>query len=160
MASWIVFEPPQNRRATAEDPAFVRDGFSWLAFLFPPLWLIWHRLWIEAIAVFAVLLTAAALERVEGLGLAASLATPLVSIFIGLEGNSMRIAAFRRRGWRFWGVVDADSEYDAEARYAAEVELDDEQVTGTQRIGPSLNPAGAGTTGAHAPVELLLNLGH
>jgi hypothetical protein len=158
MASWVVFEPPQAGRATEEDPAFVRDGFSWLAFLFPPLWLIWNRLWIEAVAVFAVLLTSTALERVEGLGLAALLAVLLVSIFIGLEGNGMRIAAFRRRGWHFWGVVDADSEYDAESRYAAEAELDDERVPDRQRIVPSLNPAGAGTA-PDAPVGLLLNPG-
>jgi hypothetical protein len=158
MASWIVFEPPQTGRATDGDPAFVRDGFSWPALLFSPLWLLWHRLWIEAIAVFAVLLTATALERIEGLGLAGSLAVLLVSIFVGLEGNGMRIAAFRRRDWRFWGVVDADSEYAAETRYAAEAEPDDEHVTDRQRIVPSLNPAGAGTA-ADAQVGLLLNPG-
>ena len=158
MASWIVFQPPQTGGASEQDPAFVRDGFSWLAFLFPPLWLIWHRLWIEAVAAFAVLLAATALERVEGLGLAASLAGLLVAIFIGLEGNGLRIVAFRRRGWRFWGVVDAGTEYDAEMRYAAEAEPDDYRVAERQRIAPSLNPAGAGAA-PNAPIELILNPG-
>ncbi|MDW6024508.1 DUF2628 domain-containing protein [Mesorhizobium sp. BAC0120] len=156
MASWVVFQPPQTGRATEQDPVFVRDGFSWLAFLFSPLWLLWHRLWVEAVAVFAALLAASALERVQGLGLAASLAGVLIAIFIGLEGNGMRIAAFRRRGWRFWGAVDADSELDAEARYAAEAEPDD--AAERQPIAPSINPARAGTAPG-APVELLLNPG-
>ena len=48
MASWIVMQPPDRTRDA--DLAFVRDGFSVFAFLVPPLWLLWHRLWIEAVA--------------------------------------------------------------------------------------------------------------
>ena len=41
MASWIVMEPAGSGRAgNATDAAFVRDGFSFLAFLVPPLWLL------------------------------------------------------------------------------------------------------------------------
>ena len=55
MASWIVMQPPAARARGGADATFVRDGFSLLAFLVPPLWLLWHRLWIEAVLAFAVL---------------------------------------------------------------------------------------------------------
>ena len=45
----------------AADAAFIRDGFSFLAFLLPPLWLLWHRLWIEAALALAALVLAAGL---------------------------------------------------------------------------------------------------
>ena len=36
---------------------FVRDGFHFWAFLFGPLWLLWHRLWVM-LAVYAVIVVA------------------------------------------------------------------------------------------------------
>src|SRR6188474_1545756 len=111
MASWIVMQSPDRTRDA--DLAFVRDGFSFLAFLVPPLWLLWHRLWIEALLAFAVLILGAGLERLTGFAAAVPL---LVSIFVGLEGNGLRVAALRRRGWRDWGVVDAEHLDDAETR--------------------------------------------
>ena len=48
MAIYVVMEPPAARPNEASDGAvFMRDGFSLLALLVPPLWLLWHRLWIE-----------------------------------------------------------------------------------------------------------------
>ena len=55
MASYVVMEPPgASRNDAAAGAVLVRDGFSFLAFLLPPLWLLWHRLWIEAALVFAL----------------------------------------------------------------------------------------------------------
>jgi glutamine amidotransferase len=56
MASHVVMLPaagsPQNR---ADEAVLVRDGFSWPAFLVPPLWLLWHRLWAEGIIAILVM---------------------------------------------------------------------------------------------------------
>src|SRR3954468_5312560 len=105
MASWVVLEaPPGVSVDKGEELAFLRDGFSFLAFLFPPLWLLWHRLWMETAVCFAILLGAAGLERVAGLAISAPLSL-LVSIFVGLEGNGLRIAGWQRRGWLLAGVV-------------------------------------------------------
>jgi hypothetical protein len=85
-----------------------------------------------------------------------SLLTLLVSIFIGLEGNAMRIAARQRRGWGIAALIEAGSEDDAETRYAAGDELDEERPADRQPIVPSLTPAG---TPPAAQVGLLLNPG-
>src|SRR5262249_62058490 len=45
-------QPPLRAAGTAADPdrfVFVRDGFSWWAFLLTPLWMLWHRLWLALI---------------------------------------------------------------------------------------------------------------
>ena len=70
----------------------------------PPLWLLWHRLWIEALLAFAASIALATLGEQAGLGLPASALSLLVSLYVGLEGQALRAAALRRRGWREWGV--------------------------------------------------------
>ena len=110
---------PPVARAKRDRGRSCATAFRFSPSCVPPLWLLWHRLWIEAALAFAVLMLGAA-----GSGETADSASPpalslLVSIFVGLEGTALRIAALRRRGWRDWGVVDADTLDDAETRYAA-----------------------------------------
>ena len=159
MASWIVMQPTGGGRAAdAADPVFIRDGFSFPAFLVPPLWLLWHRLWIEALLAFAALVLAAVIGRATDVAIAATLISLLVSILVGLEGNGLRIAGLVRRGWRDWGVVEAGNLYDAETGYAAAISSDDDSFAGQAPMQPSVN-AGPSSPVAGTPVGLLLNPG-
>jgi len=122
VASYIVMEPPQA--AAPGEARIVHDGFTLLAFLFAPFWLAWHRLWIEAAVVFALQLLIGALGEAYGQLLPASLLSLLVSLYVGLEASALRVAGLRRRDFTEWGVVDAGSYADAEARYAAALEAE------------------------------------
>lgn len=117
MAVYVAMEPP-GRSTDAEATVFLRDGFAWLAFLFPPLWLLWHGLWIEAVLAFVAFGLLSALGEPFGFVAVAAALTLLLMLFIGLEGQALRIAALARRGWKQWGVVVADGVEDADARYA------------------------------------------
>jgi hypothetical protein len=118
MAAYVIMEPqPEARRAN--DAVFIRDGFAFFAFLLPFLWLLWHRLWIEAALALGAALLIGALAEAGGYGFYASLLSLLVSIYVGLEGAALRINALRRRGWRDAAVIEADSAADAEIRYYA-----------------------------------------
>ena len=49
MSIYTVHEPPRGGSNPRRDPerfVFVRDGFSFWAFLLAPLWLLRHRLWL------------------------------------------------------------------------------------------------------------------
>jgi hypothetical protein len=120
MASYVVMEPPEGRRA-AEDAVLVRDGFHLLAFIIPFLWLFFHRLWLEGLAVLLAAILIGAASSTLFANNAGAVLSILVSIFVALEGSAMRLAALRRRGWREWGVVEADNPADAETRYLAEI---------------------------------------
>ena len=133
MASYVVMEPP-GRGYNTGATTFVRDGFSWFAFLLPVVWLLWHRLWIEAALAFVAIGLLAGLGEVLGLGLAGSLLSFLIMLYVGLEGQALRIAALGRRGWRQAGVVIADNLDDADARYATEAEAVPETRTPEPRI--------------------------
>jgi hypothetical protein len=126
MAIFVVMEPPgTSRNDAASGAVLVRDAFSFLGFLLPPLWLLWHRLWIEAALVFALGVGVAALGEIAGLGFAGAALSLLAPIYVGLEGAGLRVNALRRRGWREWGVIEASDKAEAEIRYAAEVGADE-----------------------------------
>jgi len=135
MATYVVMEPP-GRSEKVDTTAFIRDGFTWLGLLVPPLWLAWHRLWIEAGLAFVVMGALSMAGQNLGLGLASSLLSTLVSFYVGLEGQGLRIAALRRRGWHEWGVVQAGRLDDADIRYALEVEAHGDDTTPAPRIVP------------------------
>lgn len=135
MATYVVMEPP-GRSEKVETTAFIRDGFTWLGLLVPPLWLAWHRLWIEAGLAFVVMGLLSMAGQNLGLGLASSLLSLLVSFYVGLEGQGLRIAALRRRGWHEWGVVQGGRLDDADIRYALEVEAHVEETMPPPRIVP------------------------
>jgi Protein of unknown function (DUF2628) len=158
MASYVVMEPERHGgEADAESILLIRDGFSLIAFFLPVLWLLWHRLWIEAAFAFAVTVGLAALANVSGFGFAAPMLSLLVSLYAGLEGAALRIASQRRRGWRELGVIEADSHYDAETRYVIEtgVGLDKEP----RPVVTASVQAGARKGSSDPGLGLLLNPG-
>lgn len=118
MAIHVVMEPPASAgKDASENAVFIRDGFYFFGFIMPVLWLLWHRLWLEAVVTFAATLGLAAVSEWAGLTFAAPLLPLLISLYVGLEGGALRIARLRRAGWREWGTIEADSTEDAEARY-------------------------------------------
>ncbi|MCO5064174.1 MAG: DUF2628 domain-containing protein [Rhizobiaceae bacterium] len=115
MASFVVMEPPAGRNA---ETVLVKDGFSVFGFLVPPLWLAWHRLWLEALAVALML---AALERfaaMGGYGVFAALLSFAICVLVGLEGARLRIAALERKNWHQAAHIEARDSDEAEARFA------------------------------------------
>jgi len=121
MSIYTVHQPPLDSGAAAAEPyrfVFVRDGFSWWAFLLTPFWMLRHRLWL-ALAIY--LLVCAALEAgLRALGasvLTLILASLLISLLAGLEAGTLRRFKLARRRWRNIGVVTGDDVEDAERRF-------------------------------------------
>lgn len=121
MASYVVLES-EDTSGRGDEVVFVRDGFSFLAFIVPFFWFLWHRMWFEALAALVLSVTLGALAVQPGAYSAmAPLLSLLLGLLIGLEARALRVAALRRRGWHEWGLVEADSIEEAEARFATEV---------------------------------------
>lgn len=149
MASFVVMESPDRA-----DAAYVRDGFHFFAFLLPPVWLAWHRLWIEAALTLAVMLGLGAVGTLFGLEAATPLLSLLVSIYVGLEAPALRLAALRRRGWHEVGVVDARSRDEAEIRH---LYADDTQPAAPVMEAPRPAAGGAPARSMPAPALGLLS---
>jgi hypothetical protein len=121
MAIYTVHEPPLKRYETTADPErfkFVRDGFSFWAFLLAPLWMLRHRMWL-ALLGYIILVAALefALNRVGASGAARVGIALLVSILIGVEAATLRRFTLRRRKWTTVGLVAGDDLEAAERRF-------------------------------------------
>jgi hypothetical protein len=121
MAVYSVLEPsPRSggRDTGAERFVFVRDGFSWAAFFFGALWMLWHRLWLVLLGYLVLVGALEFLLRPIGASMAARVFIGfLIALLVGLEAASLRRWTLIRRGWRDWGIVVADDLEGAERRF-------------------------------------------
>ena len=119
MSVYTVHEPPQRFVAAPEVErfAFVRDGFSFWAFLFAPLWMVRHRLWLALIVYLLVVFALGAATRVLGAGDWMAAVSLLVSLLVGFEASTLRRYGLARRQWKTVGVVVGDDVEAAERRF-------------------------------------------
>ena len=92
MARFVILrwaqDAPPGRRSVVD---VVRDGWTWLGFLFPLFWLLWHRLWFAAVMVFAIAVAIALLTQSPVWAAIVLPANLLLGLFVGLEGQGWRI---------------------------------------------------------------------
>ena len=149
MSVYTVHGPPKptlDPLSFAERFVFVRDGFSWWAFLLAPLWMLVHRMWI-VLACYVVLsaVIEAALVSFGGSRTAISIVGLMISLLIGFEASTLRRFALARRGWKNIGIISGEDLEDAERRFFDVWLNDTPSPSGT----PSAAPASGGS--AHLP---------
>ncbi|MBE7183990.1 MAG: DUF2628 domain-containing protein [Methylobacterium mesophilicum] len=115
MASFVAMEPPEG--VDRDRTVFVRDRFTFWAFLLPFVWLLFNRMPFMAVVSFLLVLGLFVLIALPGFGTAGVFILLLVLFWFGLEAPMLKIRSLRGRGWREGGAVDARSFRDAELRY-------------------------------------------
>jgi len=144
MRVYSVHEPPvrgADPLPDAERFIFVRDGFYFGAFLFAPLWMMWHRMWLvlAGYLIGSAVLDTALVVAGASPG-AVTLVALLISLLVGLEASTLRRFSLRRRDWSNVAVISGDDLEDAERRFfeAWVHELP------SQRVVPPAMPPGSG----------------
>jgi hypothetical protein len=121
MSIYTVHEPPLRAGTAApelERYVFVRDGFSFWALLFGPLWMLRHRMWLVFVLYLVVSFVLEGLVAVAGASDAVIAAIGLlISLWVGLEAATLRRFTLRRRGWRDVGVISGEDREAAERRF-------------------------------------------
>ena len=112
MTSYLVYSPPGEKPL---DIRFIADRFSWLAFIFPAVWLLFKRQWLAGIAIIAVQAAIAA-TTTEPHHLAAGLLAELaLRLLIALEGPRFVASRLEAAGWTLQAVIPAPDLATAEA---------------------------------------------
>lgn len=146
MATYTVHEPPvsdSDRVDRAVELAFVKDGFSWLTALFPPIGFLANGLWLMALAYLA------------GVGLLSYVLTELkvdsgwigliifmIDIYLGFEMSTLKRWMLDQKGWQMLGVVNGRSIVECERRFF-ESWLPDQPVIQSDSPNGSGKPSGA-----------------
>ena len=123
MPVYSVFEPPERNNDVADHAerfAFVRDGFAVAAFVFGPIWMLWHRLWLVLLGYVGAVAALAIGMHLNGFHAGVKIwAWLLFALLVGLEASSLQRWTLMRRGWKDLGIVVADDLQAAERRFFA-----------------------------------------
>ena len=115
MKLYTAHRPPHTSRDRA---VFVKEGFSWPAFLLPLIWLLYQRLWLAfALYVLAVAAISAAASAADLPGGPLAALVLALNLILGFEANDMKRSALLRRGYREEGPLLGENLLHAETRY-------------------------------------------
>ena len=121
MSIYTVYEPPLKAHESAPNPerfVFVRDGFSFWAFLLAPWWMLRHRLWLALTGYVILAIALSVALRFVGASTTVTLiAGVLFSLLVGFEAATLRRFKLSRRGWKNVGIVVGDDLESAERRF-------------------------------------------
>ena len=121
MVTYTVHEPPApaaDRVDRSDGLEFVKDGFSWLTALFPPLGFIAERLWIPLVVyLIAVSAFVAALTKLGVFPAWTSLVVSALNLYLGFELSSLKRWSLDQQGWATLGAVTGHNLADCERRF-------------------------------------------
>lgn len=106
---------PEER---AEQVVFVREGFTWLGFLFPLPWLLFNRLWLPTLMALGFMALLALTAKEFSLPQASvGLLGLLLNFIVGFEGNNLKRWKLERRGYAFLATVVGRDFDEVESRF-------------------------------------------
>lgn len=117
MALFTILEPPHGE---IDKVTFVKEGFAPAALVFTVLWALWHRMWVVAATLFAVLVAISLSVNFFDLdAMMASLLEIAISVIFGFEARKLWIMSLERSGYRQAGLIVASNREAAELAYFA-----------------------------------------
>lgn len=111
-------EPPADRMDRADSLRFVKEGMSWIALFFAPIWLASKGLWwalagfIASVALWCAIGTALGLgEEAIGWGVFA------LQAIVAFEADSIERYSLQSAGWREIGAVTGRTQDECERNF-------------------------------------------
>ena len=89
--------PPKD-----DDSVLIAERFSWFAALLPPVWMLSHKLWLEAVFWLAAMFGLVALGSFIG-SEAVFWIYIIGAVWLGFEASAIRARSLKRRGFNFAG---------------------------------------------------------
>ena len=149
MVTYTVHEPPDPGSDRADRGValeFIKDGFSWLTAICPPIGFIANGLWLFALAY---LVGAAALGWLLTTWKVDAQLTGwifvLINIYLGFEVSTLKRWMLDQTGWQLLGVVTGKSIEDCERRFF-ETWLPGQPIITDGSVNDGGNPAKSGAS--------------
>jgi Protein of unknown function (DUF2628) len=111
-----------NGDSLRNETKFVRDGFAVFAFALPVVWLLWHRLWLQAALAFSAFGLCAAFIAWNGtavwIGFSAVVSVN-IGLLVALEGGEWVRQSYERQGYEEVALFSTKSKRRAEELFAS-----------------------------------------
>lgn len=118
MALYSVYVRKSANPLAHESVRLIKPGFSWLAFVFPIVWLLLNRVWRWFLTILAVEIGLVVLfEQFRLPEWSLLLAGLAVMAYVGVSGRDWLGAALERRGFKMMGTVSGEDEDEAYAAF-------------------------------------------
>lgn len=118
------------------DIVLVKEGFSWPAALFMPLWALWRGLWFVAVGMILIIAAIMAVSAFNGFGETASSWLFLgASVISGYIANDLVRGSLERRDFGLCDIVAASNSDSAAFRFFDRQPELTARVIGSQREG-------------------------
>lgn len=121
MVTYTIHEPPNagsDRVDRGVELEFVKDGFSWLTAICPPLGMLANRLWLFALAyVVGAAVLASVLSALKLGPQMTGFIFLLINLYLGFEISTLKRWNLERTGWQALGVVTGASIAECERRF-------------------------------------------
>lgn len=116
MKIYTVHNKPED--TSLENTIFVPEGFSWKAFVFNVLWLLYYRVWFASLFVVLVLVFFEWVGYKDLLDEASLGVIQFAFLFlVGQNANDWRRDSLKRKGYALTDIVASDSNFRARQRY-------------------------------------------
>ena len=121
MTIYSAYLPPVGTSALGPEDTFrlIPDAKAPFALIFTPFWLCWHKLWLELLAYLTFFVGVSLLALWQPSFIISYLSV-LPGLYLLLEGNEHVRSKLERTGWRFTGVLDADTREEAELKFISD----------------------------------------
>ena len=111
-------DPPADRTDRAEALRFVREGFSWTAALFAPLWMLLKGLWLALVLYIAVVVLLTVGMKAAGISSEMSTVVMLaLNVLVGFEADTIERWTLARRGWQTVATISGRDAVECERRF-------------------------------------------
>ncbi len=101
-----------------KDFQLVREGFSWTAFFFGPIWALWYGLWKEALVIGGVAIFLSIAFAIMGMGADGQIMAWIgFAAIVGYLADDLKRCALSRDGMESSAVISGKNEDDAARRF-------------------------------------------
>jgi hypothetical protein len=94
----------KNSQEEVEDLILLKEGFSWRAFIFGPLWFLYHKMWMEVAVLIAINFAFALLSKISS-DLDKILLEISFLFIVALNANYWLNDRLRSKGYEFIGIA-------------------------------------------------------
>lgn len=138
MALYSVYTRSNADPLAPEKVRLIRPGFSWLAFLFPVIWLLFNGVWRWFLVILALEL--GLVIAIPQIGLpewSLFLAGLAIMAYVGVSGRDWLGAALERRGFKLMATVAGEDEDEAYAAFVRRPKPPNSTVSETKPVKPA-----------------------